>query len=257
MEILKTVEAMRAWRGRQRRPVAFVPTMGALHAGHRMLIEAAHAPLAEATPAVVVSIFVNAVQFNERSDYENYPQPLSEDLALCEAAGVAAVFTPDETALYADGYRYRVVENQYSLDLEGTYRPGHFDGVLTVVMKLINAVQPQAAYFGEKDWQQLQLVRGMAAALLMPVEIVGVPTVREADGLALSSRNRRLSAAGRALAVKFADILRNAEGSAAAEAALIALGINVEYVAEREGRRLAAVWIDGVRLIDNVALAER
>src|SRR5262249_2804765 len=144
--------------------------------------------------------------------------------------------------------------NGLSRRWEGVHRPGHFDGVLTVVLKLFNLVQPQRAYFGEKDWQQLQLIRGMVEALLLPVDVIACPTVLDPDGLALSSRNARLSASDRAHAAAFPDVLRAAPDVAAAAAALTAKGFIVDYVEDAEGRRLGAVRIGGVRLIDNVRL---
>ena len=175
------------WAGRS---VGFVPTMGALHAGHEALLARARAE----NEHVVLSVFVNPTQFNDSNDLARYPRTLEADIELARPHA-DAVFAPAPEEFYPDGYRYRVTENELSRRWEGAHRPGHFDGVLTVVLKLFNAVQPTRAYFGEKDWQQLQLVRGMAAALLLPVDVVACPTVRDADGLALSSRNRRLSAA--------------------------------------------------------------
>lgn len=229
------------------RSVGFVPTMGALHAGHHALLARARAE----NERVVLSIFVNPTQFNDPTDLEKYPRTLAADLALAE--GLATdVLVPTPAELYPDGYRYRMTEHEQSRELEGAHRPGHFDGVLTVVLKLLHLVRPDRSYFGEKDGQQLELVRGMAAALFLPGEIVACPTVREADGLALSSRNRRLSAAGRARAAEFPRALREAPSAAAAEARLRAAGFQVDYVADRAGGRLGAVRVDGVRLIDHV-----
>lgn len=229
--------------------VGFVPTMGALHAGHRALLERAR----EENDRVVMSIFVNPTQFNDAGDLAKYPRTLDADLALAEGL-VDAVIAPAPAELYPDDYRFRVVENVLSRELEGAHRPGHFDGVLTVVLKLLNLVRPQRAYFGEKDWQQLELVRGMVTALFLPVEIVGCPTVRDADGLALSSRNRRLGSPARARAAEFPRILRDATGSTSAAEALTEAGFEVDYVHDRGGVRLGAVRLEGVRLIDNVRL---
>jgi pantoate--beta-alanine ligase len=203
-----------------------------------------------------VSIFVNPTQFNDPKDCATYPQPLEADRSLCAEAGVDAVFLPTKDHFYPDGYRYRVTENAESTALEGEFRPGHFDGVLTVVLKLFNVVGPCRAYFGEKDWQQLQLVKGMADALFLPVEVVPCPIVRDFDGLALSSRNVRLSPAGRAKAAAFPRILREAETAEAARDALDAEGFLVEYVVDRPDRRLAVVQVEGVRLLDNLSPAE-
>ena len=231
------------------RSVGFVPTMGALHEGHRKLLERARAE----NDRVVLSIFVNPTQFNDPNDLKKYPRTLKADLALSTGL-VDDVIVPEPGEIYADNYRYRVTENQLSTVLEGAHRPGHFDGVMTVVLKLLNLVQARRAYFGEKDWQQLHLVDGMVKALLLPVEIVHCETVRDPDGLAMSSRNRRLSPAGRAQAVQFPTILRNAPTPAEAVEALRAAGFEVDYVEERDGVRLGAVRLEEVRLIDNVRL---
>lgn len=231
------------------RKVGFVPTMGALHAGHRALLERARAE----NDVVVLSIFVNPTQFNDPTDLTRYPRTLEADLALAEGL-VDFVLNPPAAELYVDEYRYRVTETELSLRWEGAHRPGHFDGVLTVVLKLLNLVQAHRAYFGEKDWQQLQLVRRMAQAFFLPVEIVACPTERAADGLALSSRNQRLSPAGRAQAAAFPKILRQSSGADAAAMLLRAAGFEVDYVVDHEKIRLGAVRVDGVRLIDNVRL---
>lgn len=235
-----------AWRDRA---VGFVPTMGALHAGHVALLRRAR----EENELVVLSVFVNPTQFNDAKDLDRYPRTLEADLALARPY-VDAVLAPAPEEVYPDRYRYRVSENGLSRRWEGAHRPGHFDGVLTVVLKLFNLVQPRRAYFGEKDWQQLQLVRGMVESLLLPIDIVACPTVRDVDGLALSSRNTRLSTAARAQAAAFPASLRAAANADAATAALTAKGFLVDYVDDTEGRRLGAVRIEGVRLIDNVPL---
>lgn len=251
-----TVRELAAWRRLRGSPewtgrsIGFVPTMGALHAGHEALLKRARVE----NERVVLSIFVNPTQFNDPNDLVRYPRTLEADLALA-APYVDAVFAPAPEALYADGYRYRMTETELSRRWEGAHRPGHFDGVLTVVLKLFNVVRPDRAYFGEKDWQQLELVRGMVRALLLPVEIVACPTVRDADGLALSSRNQRLSPLGRAHAAAFPWALRRAPDAGAAAATLRAKGFEVDYVEDVDGVRLGAVRIEGVRLIDNVRLA--
>jgi pantoate--beta-alanine ligase len=229
--------------------IGFVPTMGALHAGHRALLERAHAE----NDLVVLSIFVNPTQFNDPADLQRYPRTLEADLALAEGV-VDAVLTPSHEELYPDGYHYRVTENDLSLRWEGAHRPGHFDGVLTVVLKLLNVVQAHQAYFGEKDWQQLQLVRGMVHAFFVPTEIIACATERAPDGLALSSRNARLSSAGRAQAAVFPRILRESPTAGAAVPLLEAAGFGVDYVADHENIRLAAVRLEGIRLIDNVRI---
>ena len=250
--LVTDLEEWRALRGAmdpERLRVGFVPTMGALHAGHRSLLERARAE----NDQVVLSVFVNPTQFNDPGDLDRYPRTLDADLAL--AGGLADhVLVPDPGDMYPDEYRYRVTEAQLSATLEGTHRPGHFDGVLTVVLKLLNLVRPHRAYFGEKDRQQLELVQGMVRALHLGVDVVPCPTVREPDGLALSSRNRRLSPAARARAAAFPRILRGAPDAGSAAAALEAEGFGVDYVEDRGGVRLGAIRVEDVRLIDNVRL---
>lgn len=252
MEKLPTIEALKDWRQRSETDgpggIGFVPTMGALHEGHLSLIRRSVAENAR----TLVSIFVNPTQFNDPKDCTTYPMPLEEDLRLCQQAGADAVFLPDYSMLYPDGYCYRVTEIEKSTVLEGAMRPGHFDGVLTVVLKLLILARAGKAYFGEKDWQQLQLVRGLAEAFFTGTEIVPVATMRETDGLAMSSRNVRLSGQARILAPEFHRVLSTAIDCSMARLELEALGFEVEYVDERDGRRLGAVRLSGVRLIDNI-----
>jgi pantoate--beta-alanine ligase len=248
VEDIATWQRLRAEIGPER-SIGFVPTMGALHDGHRSLLQRARAE----NGIVVLSIFINPTQFDNRDDLQRYPRTLAADLEI--ARGLADfVLVPDGDALYADRYRYRVCETERSRVLEGAHRPGHFDGVLTVVLKLLNLVRPTRAYFGEKDWQQLQLVREMVSALFVPCEIVPCATVREPSGLALSSRNRRLSPAGQARAARFPRILRDADSPVAAAARLRSEGFEVDYVEDADGVRLGAIRVEGTRLIDNVRL---
>jgi pantoate--beta-alanine ligase len=229
--------------------VGFVPTMGALHAGHRSLLERARAE----NDCVVLSVFVNPTQFEDPGDLKRYPRTLGADLKLAEGL-VDCVLAPDPGLMYPDDYRYRMTEYTLSTRLEGAQRPGHFEGVLTVVLKLLNLVRPHRAYFGEKDWQQLQLVTGMVKALFLPVEIVPCPTVRDPDGVALSSRNARLSSSARARAAAFPRILRESAEASAAARALDNAGFGVDYVEDLDGVRLGAVRLEDVRLIDNVRI---
>jgi pantoate--beta-alanine ligase len=185
--------------------VGFVPTMGALHAGHVSLIEAARA----ANGFVVVSIFVNPTQFGPNEDFTRYPRPLERDLDLCR--GVDLVFVPDAATVYPSGFQTLVQVNALSNILEGASRPGHFQGVATVVLKLFNLVQPDRAYFGQKDAQQVRVIQQMVRDLNVPVEVVVCPTVREPDGLALSSRNQYLDAAQRREATALIQTLEKAE----------------------------------------------
>jgi pantoate--beta-alanine ligase len=198
--------------------VVFVATMGALHAGHRALIRMAHAH----GDAVVVSIFVNPLQFGPGEDYARYPRPLEDDLAVCEAEGVDLVLVPTVAELYPAGRHVTVHGGALGDLLEGRFRPGHFDGVLTVVAKLFHIVRPQVALFGQKDAQQLTMVQRMVLDLNMDVEVLGAPTVREPDGLALSSRNVFLTAAERALATSLSAALEKAAAQDSVAAARIA-----------------------------------
>jgi pantoate--beta-alanine ligase len=253
---MKVVAAIDAWQ-RWRRNVAagntvgFVPTMGALHDGHRSLIVRCR----RENDICVVSLFVNPTQFNDPRDLETYPATFDADRLMCEAEGVDAIFSPEYAALYPDDYRYRVSENEVSRQLCGAHRPGHFDGVLSVVMKLLNLVRPNCAYFGEKDWQQLQMIRGMVEAFFMPVSIVGCPTVRESDNLAMSSRNRRLPHRERQLAAHFPRLLATDAPVENIARLLKKDGFEVDYVQDFQGRRCAAIHCGGVRLIDNIPLS--
>jgi pantoate--beta-alanine ligase len=234
-------------------PRGVVMTMGALHDGHAELMRKARAECA----SLVATLFVNPLQFGAGEDLDKYPRTFEADLAICEQSGVDVLFAPGEPELYPNGRPATIVTaGPIANILEGASRPGHFDGVLTVVMKLLQVAQPYRAYFGEKDWQQLSLVRGMAEAFFLPVTIVACPTVRDADGLALSSRNRTLPPADRQRAPRFHQVLSSAPTPADAERELREAGFVVDYVAEHEGRRLGAVRIGGVRLIDNLPAAD-
>lgn len=247
-------ESPLAWMAERRaqvrlgRTLGFVPTMGALHEGHLSLVRRGRAE----NDLTLVSIFVNPTQFDEAGDLAGYPRTLESDMAALRVEGADFVLLPKESDLYPDGYRYRVTETDRSRVMEGAHRPGHFDGVLTVVLKLLQIASAERAYFGEKDWQQLALVRGMSDAFFLPTSIVACPTVRESDGLALSSRNRRLRPAERARAPRLHQLLASAGTADDAARELRAAGFDVDYVEERDGRRLAAVRLGGVRLIDNV-----
>lgn len=250
------VASWRREREAQRRrgeTLGVVPTMGALHDGHLSLVRRSLAENAR----TLVTIFVNPTQFDQRSDFDRYPTALTADMALLEGEGVDAVFVPDARELYPDDYRYRVVETTLSARLEGACRPGHFDGVLTVVLKLLNIADADRAYFGEKDWQQLVLVREMTDAFFLRTRIVGCPTMREDSGLALSSRNLRLSAAEQLQAAELHRALVTTQTPDVAAQALRAAGFVVDYVEEWRGRRLGAVRLGDVRLIDNLPLEEQ
>ena len=209
MKICRTVEETRAAVAALRtagKRIGFVPTMGALHTGHMSLVSLAKA----ASEATVVSIFVNPTQFGQAADLQSYPRDEARDLAMLQEAGVAIVFLPEVTTIYPPGHETIVETTHLANILHGKIRPGHFRGVTSVVTRLFNIVQPDVAVFGEKDYQQLQVIKRMVADLHMPVEILGGPTCREADGLAMSSRNLRLSAEDRAAAVVLSQALNAA-----------------------------------------------
>ena len=230
--------------------VGFVPTMGALYAGHAELIKRSAAE----NDVCILSIFVNPTQFNNPEDLHKYPRKLEQDLLLAETNGATAVLTPAYDEIYADNYRFQLSENSFSKKLCGLHRPGHFDGVLTIVMKLFQIVRANRAYFGEKDFQQLNLISEMAKAFFLQTEVVGCKTAREADGLAMSSRNARLSTAGRKKAPLLYQALIDFNENEKAVGFLNSNGIEVEYLEELYNRKFIAAHIDGVRLIDNVEI---
>ena len=235
---------------RKTKSLGFVPTMGALHTGHLSLIKKAKLE----NSFVVVSLFVNPTQFDDPKDFKNYPVQKEQDLALLKQHNVDLVFCPDEKSLYPDHYSYRVTERNFSEKLCGRKRPGHFTGVLTIVLKLLNLVRPTKIYFGEKDYQQLQLIRKMAEAFFIPTEVTGCPTLRDKEGLALSSRNQRLSQSGLEKARAFSKILKNFREIKEVKQQLRFLGVEIDYVEDTTDRRFAAIKIENVRLIDNVRL---
>lgn len=232
--------------------IGFVPTMGALHIGHESLLQRSVA-VAELT---VLSIYVNPTQFDNPDDLQKYPNLLEQDLGCAERAGVDVVLLPTYGEMYADGFRYAIDERALSKTLCGAHRDGHFTGVLTVVMKLLNIVQPRWAFFGEKDYQQFELIRGMVEAFFLPVEVVPCATVREASGLAFSSRNLNLDAAGKRLAPKLYALISSSASDTEVRRQLTAIGFVVDYIETRQQRRYAAARLgqgpNQVRLIDNV-----
>lgn len=231
-------------------PLGFVPTMGALHEGHLSLVKASK----QKDAITVVSVFINPTQFDDKTDFEKYPVDSSSDLQQLERAGVDVVLFPDQEQIYRDAYRFKVTESDFSRKLCGAHRPGHFDGVLTVVMRLLNLVRPDNAYFGEKDYQQLQLIRDMVSAFFIPVNIIACETMREADGLAMSSRNQHLDTTERAKAAVLFAALKHSSSAAEARQKLAGKGFDVDYVEDIANRRLAAARLGSTRLIDNVEI---
>jgi len=250
-----------------------VPTMGSLHRGHEVLIGRAIEYARAHGNRCVVSIFINPTQFNESSDFDNYPRDLEADSRICKRLGVDVVFAPEDGVMYPPSRSIPVPMLPTAADgpdLEDTHRPGHFEGVCQVVARLFDLCRPSAATFGEKDWQQLTVVRQMSDRLARPVEIVPVPTVREEDGLAMSSRNLLLSGAARQQAVGISEALIEAgkartakEGERVMSEVLAERGIEPEYAVVRDAltllapaagacRALIAAKVGGVRLIDNM-----
>jgi len=277
--LLDTCESLAAWREAQPGPIHFVPTMGNLHAGHLALVE--HAAR---DGTVVASIFVNPAQFGPDEDYQRYPRSLDDDLEALASAGCDAVWAPDVETMYplVESQRYQVHPPAALADcLCGAYRPGHFDGVCNVVMRLLWQVRPQRAVFGEKDYQQLLILRKMVEDFSMPVTIDALPTVREPDGLAMSSRNRYLTEAERAIAPRLYQVLAALAKTAgegepgtfdelrrSGTERLDALGFRPEYVEIRNAdtlgpadgkndRIFAAARLGAARLIDNVAITRQ
>ena len=263
-----------AWR-KAGETVGVVPTMGALHQGHLSLARAAR----EKCDRVIVTIFVNPKQFNDPDDLKNYPRTEEDDARKLESIGIDLIYVPEPDQIYPDGFATTVSVSGLTDMLCGESRPGHFDGVATVVSKLFTQTSADFAFFGDKDYQQLQIVRRMAKDLDLPVEVIGCPTIREEDGLAMSSRNLLLSDRSRVYAPVLAEVMDDMReklaGGAAmsailpdAKARIMAAGFNeIDYLELRDGgdlslldeakpeaRLFAAAWLAGVRLIDNIAI---
>jgi pantoate--beta-alanine ligase len=280
MQVFETIAAVRRWRAGVPLPIGLVPTMGYLHEGHLSLVRRAR--MENAT--VAVSIFVNPTQFGPNEDFQRYPRDLERDYALLAGVSVDAVFTPDVEEMYPPGGSTMVDVEALSTILEGASRPGHFRGVATVVSKLFHVIEPQRAYFGEKDYQQLQVIRQMVRDLRMAVEVIGCPTIRELDGLAMSSRNVYLNTTERQAATTLSQALFQVDAMVKRgehEAAKLASIVDeilarqpllcVDYVAivhprslqplatiEAEGAVVClAVWIGRTRLIDNIRLSPK
>jgi len=253
MQVWNTLDA---WFARRKAippgtSIGFVPTMGALHAGHAALVERSR----KENDVVVVSIFVNPSQFNDPKDLEKYPRTMESDLAILKSIGTDDVITPAVSDFYPNGYRFRIETNQQQAVMEEKHRPGFLQGVMTIVMKLLNVVQADRAYFGEKDFQQLRTVTEMVDDFFMQTKIVPCETVREASGLAMSSRNALLTPEARERAAVIFKALTGSTNASDAASALEAAGLQVDYVEEHWNRRFAAAFLEGVRLIDNVPLA--
>jgi pantoate--beta-alanine ligase len=248
MKIFRDINDWQNFRKQLGNPsLGFVPTMGNLHIGHGELFARSVAE----NELTVVSIFINPTQFHRASDFDNYPRTLEQDLETLSEKKVDYCLIPHKQEIYNDNFQFQIQETTDSLVLEGEYRPGHFTGVLTIVMKLLQLVMPSQAYFGEKDYQQLQLIKKMVKAFFLNVSIVACPTVREANKLAYSSRNNRLTAEEKLQAHEFAKIFHSNQSIEEIKQQLKARDIVVDYIEEYERRRFAAVHIGEVRLIDN------
>jgi pantoate--beta-alanine ligase len=281
MQVFVTPDSMRVWSHERRHAgdrLAVVPTMGALHDGHLALIDEAH----RLADQVIATVFVNPLQFNQSNDFDSYPRPIDDDLSACERAGVDAVYAPTAAAMYSSEFQTHVEPGDLAERLEGPMRPGHFRGVATVVTKLLAATAPHAALFGQKDFQQLAIIRRMVADLDLGVEVVGVPIVREPDGLAMSSRNVRLTQADRVAAVVLSQALAacaaaytDGQRSAGALVSIATAAVEAEPRASLEYIELVdtatlrptdrvdsaavvllAAWFGDVRLIDNRVLGD-
>lgn len=252
--MLRQIHTINEWKAIRAtlsdKSLGFVPTMGALHEGHLSLVKKSK----EENDLCLVSIFVNPTQFNDKNDLNSYPQPIDEDIKKLNLLGTDYLLTPTYDDIYNDTYRFKITENMISKNLCGASRPGHFDGVLTVVMKLLNIASADRAYFGEKDYQQYLLIKDLCSAFFLNTQIVPCPTVREEDGLAMSSRNLLLENKHRKKAGNFYKYLNSDLSLKKIEESLINKGFEIDYIEELYGRRFAAVKLGSVRLIDNVKI---
>ena len=233
--------------------IGLVPTMGNLHAGHISLIKRAN----DENDLVILSLFVNPTQFNNLHDYQNYPNTIETDLAKAKEAGVDVVLMPTKQEMYPDGYQYRLhSEENIGKIMEGAARPGHFEGMMTIVLKLLLLCRANRAYFSEKDYQQLELIKGLTNAFLIDTSIVACPIIRLPSGLPLSSRNSRFTPKQLQKAEEFAHLSRSHQYISNLKASLLKNGTQVDYIEEHFGRRYLAVHVEGIRLIDNFPLED-
>lgn len=253
MKIITSPQEMLQHRATINDAVGFVPTLGSLHQGHQSLLERS----CHENSITILSIFLNPTQFNQSSDLSNYPVKTEQDCQLAKACGVDIIFMPDSNAMYPCDYHYQIHENHLSQTMEGITRPGHFTGMLTIVMKLLLLTQPTRAYFGEKDHQQLQLVQGLVDAFFLKCDIIACATIRDPSGLPYSSRNARLSESGLTLAKQAATTFHQAKSLAQAKQLLENLPVKIEYLEEYQQRRYVAFNIEGIRIIDNTPIGEK
>ena len=253
MTIIKTVEE---WKEIQKKidsskKIGFVPTMGGLHEGHMSLVEKCKSE----NEICVVSIYLNPTQFDNKNDLLTYPASFEDDIKLLEENNVDYLFAPNYKVMYPDDYKYKILETDFSKELCGAKRPGHFEGVLTIVMKLFNIIKPQNAYFGEKDFQQYKLLDGMVKSFFLDVNLIPCPIIREKSGLAISSRNRKLSETGKEKAALLHQVISEKTNLQEKQEKLEKEGFVVDYITEKDNRIFVAAFLEDVRLIDNV-LAE-
>lgn len=232
---------------KKNKSIGFVPTLGNLHAGHTSLLERSR----RENNYTILSIFVNPTQFDNQNDLKNYPTTLANDLKIAKKFGVNYILIPNYQELYPDDYNFKVYEKTLSKQLCGKYRPEHFPGVLTIVLKLLMLTQPDKIYLGEKDWQQLQLIKNMITAFFINTEVISCPTIRDQNGLALSSRNQRLTTMQYNTAINFPRLLQSKKTNKQIIFELEKLGFKVDYIKNYNGRRFGAATIGKTRLIDN------
>lgn len=229
--------------------LGLVMTMGNLHQGHESLLQRSRAE----NTVNVLSIFVNPTQFSDQNDFNNYPITVEQDLDIAAKNGVDYVFIPHAKEMYADNYRYKMTEQEVSCLLEGKHRPGHFDGVLTIVLKVFSLIKPKRAYFGEKDYQQLKLIQGMVEAFFLDIDIIACPTIRLPSGLPFSSRNNLLKPDELKKLEAFSQCVFSGKKPEEIKSHLIEMGFQVDYVEQWQNRLFTAIRMGAVRLIDNIA----
>tara|TARA_B100001094_G_C18179868_1_gene800246 strand:+ start:1502 stop:2272 length:771 start_codon:yes stop_codon:yes gene_type:complete len=250
MHIFRNTDTWTAYR-KQLSPyhsLGIVMTMGALHQGHLSLIQKSMSE----NDKTLVTLFVNPTQFDDMKDYQDYPNQWEQDITYLKQINVDYLLAPHAQQMHSKDDHFHVIEQQFSQKLCGLSRHGHFSGVLTVVMKLLQLAQAHRAYFGEKDYQQYTLIKMMVESFFVPTEVIVCPTIRDENGLALSSRNQHLSQTGRIQAGIFAHILHTTPDLSEVRKKLSAASIKIDYLAEYYGRRFAAVFIEDIRLIDNI-----
>lgn len=248
MHIIHDITEWQTLRSSLIGPLGFVPTMGNLHAGHMSLLNKARSE----NDHVLLSIFVNPTQFDDKNDFSQYPRTLDKDIQIAKKASVDYLLLPNPDNLYPDHYHYQVQETAFSHQLCGAHRPGHFIGVLTIVLKLLLIAKAHTAYFGEKDYQQYQLISDMAKAFFIDTAIISCHTVRNEEGLALSSRNTHFDEKMLKKAARFPQLLQSENSLQVIKETLTAEGFKIDYIEDIKNRRFAAVTLNGVRLIDNI-----